>query len=55
MELYLVRHAEAVPRGQNDKLADEERPLTPRGETQARAVATGLQRPGENPADLTGG
>ena len=46
MELYLIRHAEAVPRGKNDNVADEDRPLTPNGESQARAVASGLQRKG---------
>jgi phosphohistidine phosphatase len=46
MELYLIRHADAVPRGENDTTPDEDRPLTPTGEGQSRSIATGLQRKG---------
>src|SRR5205807_948150 len=46
MEIYLIRHAEAAPLGENNVNADEDRPLTPAGETQSKAIATGLQRKG---------
>ncbi len=46
MELYLIRHADAVPRGDNETMADEDRPLTPMGEGQSRSIATALQRKG---------
>src|SRR4051812_10843184 len=46
MEIYLIRHAEAVALGENNVNADEDRPLTPAGETQSKAIATGLQRKG---------
>jgi phosphohistidine phosphatase len=46
MEIYLIRHADAVPRGENDKQADEDRPLTPTGEAQAETIGRGLQRKG---------
>ena len=44
MDLYLIRHADAVPVGEQNVIADEERPLTDVGEAQARTLATGLQR-----------
>jgi phosphohistidine phosphatase SixA len=43
MTLLLVHHAAAVPRGTPD-VAAAERPLTPRGKTNFRVVATGLAR-----------
>jgi phosphohistidine phosphatase len=46
MELYLIRHAEAVPLGENNIETDADRPLTELGQTQAKGVATGLQRKG---------
>jgi phosphohistidine phosphatase len=42
MELYVIRHAEAVPLGEQGITADEERPLTPAGERQAAALGAGL-------------
>src|SRR5262249_10956718 len=46
MELYLIRHADAVALGENNVQTDEDRPLTSVGEQQAKALATGLQRKG---------
>jgi phosphohistidine phosphatase len=45
MDLYLIRHAEAVQR-EDSETEDAERPLTPAGEGQARELGTGLQRRG---------
>jgi len=41
MDLYLIRHAEAVPR-EDENYQDEERPLTEDGRSQARALAKAL-------------
>jgi phosphohistidine phosphatase len=49
MELYLIRHADAYPIGERGITADEDRPLTPEGEAQARQVGSGLQRHGIRP------
>lgn len=38
MELYLIRHADAIPLGENGITEDEQRPLTPKGEQQADAM-----------------
>jgi phosphohistidine phosphatase len=46
MEIYLIRHADAVALGENNVQSDEDRPLTAVGEQQAKAVAAGLQRKG---------
>jgi len=46
MELYLIRHADAVALGENNIQVDDDRPLTPIGEQQAKTVAAGLQRKG---------
>src|SRR5262245_39698190 len=46
MELYLFRHAEAVPLGQDGISDDEARPLTDAGRADARAVAEALQHHG---------
>jgi phosphohistidine phosphatase len=46
MEIYLIRHADAVPQGENHAQGDEERPLTTSGEAQAQTIGTGLQRKG---------
>jgi phosphohistidine phosphatase len=46
MELYLIRHADAVALGENHVDSDESRPLSVQGEKQAHALATGLQRKG---------
>ena len=44
MRCYLLRHADAVPRGTPGYRSDAQRPLTKEGEAQARAVAAGLAR-----------
>jgi phosphohistidine phosphatase len=46
MELYLVRHADAVSLGENNLQVDEDRPLSDSGQQQVKALATGLQRKG---------
>lgn len=43
MQLLIIRHAIAVPRG-TPGLPDEERPLTPEGEAKFREAAKGLAR-----------
>ena len=45
MELYLIRHAEAAPTGENG-LSDEDRPLTSCGEAQAVTLGKALRRHG---------
>lgn len=45
MDLYLIRHAEAAPAGDNG-LNDEDRPLTSHGEGQATAMAKTLRSHG---------
>ncbi len=46
MDLYFIRHADAVPLGEQGITQDEDRPLTDLGLEQARTVASGLQRHG---------
>ncbi len=47
MDLYLIRHAEAVQLGEAAGVReDAERPLTEAGEAQTRILATGLLRQG---------
>jgi phosphohistidine phosphatase len=46
MELYLIRHAEALSLAQSDVNADADRPLTEHGHAQTRALAAILQRRG---------
>jgi phosphohistidine phosphatase len=46
VDLYLIRHADAIPVGAQGIQDDADRPLTEAGEAQARAVAVGLQRRG---------
>jgi phosphohistidine phosphatase len=46
VELYLVRHAEAVALGEQGINTDEERPLTEDGEKQSRMLGQGLRRRG---------
>jgi phosphohistidine phosphatase len=46
LDLYLIRHADAAALGEGGIIDDASRPLTARGEEQARKVATGLQRHG---------
>jgi phosphohistidine phosphatase len=43
MFLYLIRHADAVPMGQDNVSTDEARPLTETGKAQAQALAKTLQ------------
>jgi phosphohistidine phosphatase len=44
VELYLIRHADALPLGENGTTQDEERPLSAKGETQSEAVARALSK-----------
>ena len=44
MRLYVMRHADAVPRGTPGYRHDAQRPLTAEGRLQARDVARGLKR-----------
>ncbi|MBI4340990.1 MAG: phosphohistidine phosphatase SixA [Candidatus Omnitrophica bacterium] len=44
MRLYLIRHAEAVPRGTPGYAQDSRRPLTEQGHEQARDISLGLKR-----------
>jgi phosphohistidine phosphatase len=46
MDLYLIRHADALPLGAANTSSDAERPLSVTGQEQARAVAEGLHRRG---------
>ncbi len=46
MELYIIRHAEALALGERGVTADEDRPLSEGGERQAAQIATGLRRRG---------
>lgn len=46
MELYLIRHAEAVELGEQGITTDEERPLTSKGERQAEDAARALRSRG---------
>jgi phosphohistidine phosphatase len=46
VELYFIRHADAVPLGEQDITADEDRPLTEAGQAQARQVGAALRRRG---------
>jgi len=48
MKLLLIRHAAAVPRGTKG-IADDDRPLTPRGKKKFRAAARGLARVADRP------
>jgi phosphohistidine phosphatase len=45
VNLFLIRHAEALPRAENG-VPDEERPLTDKGRAQARRVAEALHKQG---------
>ena len=42
MELYLIRHAEALALGERGITTDEERPLSEKGEAQSEAAARAL-------------
>jgi phosphohistidine phosphatase len=46
MHLYLIRHADAVPLGEQGIQDDEQRPLTPEGEAQAETLAQAIARLG---------
>jgi phosphohistidine phosphatase len=46
MEIYLIRHADAMSLDQNNNQVDEDRPLTPSGEAQAQSLGKALQRKG---------
>ncbi len=46
MELYLIRHADALPLGERGVTNDEERPLSEIGATQCEAAAKALQTRG---------
>jgi phosphohistidine phosphatase len=46
VELYLIRHADALPLGEQGVTDDAERPLSTKGAKQAAEVAAGLQRRG---------
>ena len=48
MKLLIIRHAAAVPRG-TPGIADDDRPLTPRGKKKFRAAAKGLARVADRP------
>jgi phosphohistidine phosphatase len=46
MELYFLRHADAVAIGENNVQTDEDRPLSDEGQAQSGKIAAGLQRKG---------
>jgi len=46
MELYVLRHAIAVPRGTPGFKSDSQRPLTPKGEKKMWRIAAGMKQMG---------
>jgi len=46
VDVYLIRHADAAPLGEWGVTRDEDRPLTKKGEEQARALASGFRAKG---------
>jgi phosphohistidine phosphatase len=44
MDLYLIRHADARPLGEEDGQHDAERPLSPAGQRQAEVLGARLQK-----------
>jgi phosphohistidine phosphatase len=48
IELYVLRHGIAVPHG-TPEIADDERPLTPKGRERMREIGRGLRRLGLAP------
>ncbi|PWT85179.1 MAG: phosphohistidine phosphatase SixA [Proteobacteria bacterium] len=46
MDLYVIRHADAVPLGERGITEDADRPLSEAGEKQARALGKGLAKRG---------
>jgi phosphohistidine phosphatase len=52
MDIYLIRHADAVPLGQNGAADDAERKLTELGHAQAQALGKALQDRGVHAATV---
>ncbi len=46
MDIYLIRHADALPLGAENVTEDGDRPLSDAGKAQCQALAAGLQRVG---------
>ena len=46
MDLYLIRHADALPVGQDGITTDADRPLSDEGKAQVKALAAALKRHG---------
>jgi phosphohistidine phosphatase len=46
VNIYVIRHADALALGERGITQDAERPLSEEGELQARSIGTGLQRKG---------
>ena len=46
MDLYIIRHADALALGERGVTADEERPLSDEGQKQAAQLAAGLKKRG---------
>jgi phosphohistidine phosphatase len=46
LDIYIIRHADALALGERGVTADEDRPLSERGEAQSRAVGAVLLRHG---------
>jgi phosphohistidine phosphatase len=46
VDLYLIRHADAKPLGEDGIQDDADRPLTEQGEAQTKALAAALQKQG---------
>jgi phosphohistidine phosphatase len=49
MELYLIRHADALPLGEQEITEDDHRPLSERGEKEAAALGKFLAKRGIRP------
>ena len=49
MDLYVIRHADAVALGERNVIQDEDRPLSEVGEAQAKAVGSALEAMGIHP------
>jgi phosphohistidine phosphatase len=50
LDLYVIRHADALALGERGITQDEDRPLSETGEQQAKGVGAGLQARGLRPA-----
>lgn len=46
MDLYLIRHTDALPLEESGSASDADRPLSPTGEAQARTLAAAFRRRG---------